>query len=102
MEHGGTLGSQKNVCLPGTDVDLPAVSEKDVQDISFGMENGVSGWGFDTSSFFEWLNCFKVDVIFASFIKNADSVRNIRKIMGDKGKKIKIFSKIECREGVKK
>lgn len=44
------LSSMKRVTLPNTDMDLPSVSEKDVQDIIFGMDNDVGGmvwwWAF--------------------------------------------------------
>lgn len=79
--NNGKISSHKGVNLPKTDVDLPALSEKDKADILFGVKN-------------------KVDMIFASFIRTADDVTHIRKVLGEEGKDIQIIVKIESQQGV--
>jgi len=75
------LGETKGINLPGTSVTLPAITEKDKSDLIFGVQQGV-------------------DLIAASFVRKADDVRDIRKVLGLPGRNIMIFSKIESEEGV--
>ena len=77
VENGGSLGSRKGVNLPDAVVDLPALSEKDIKDIKFGVEQDV-------------------DIIYASFIRKAADLAHIREVLGEKGKHIKVVSKVNA------
>ena len=78
---GGTLGSRKHVNLPGVRVNLPAITAKDREDITFGMENDV-------------------DFIALSFVRSPDDVKELKQFLGSKRQSIKIVAKIEDQEGV--
>lgn len=79
---GGELSNRKGVNLPGIAVDLPALTEKDYDDLQFAIKH-------------------RVDFIAASFIRTASDVLDIKKVLedGDSGH-IKIIAKIESKQGV--
>ena len=78
---GGTLGSRKHVNLPGVRVNLPAITAKDREDVTFGMENDV-------------------DFIALSFVRSPDDVKELQEFLGSKRQTTKIVAKIEDQEGV--
>lgn len=78
----GKLGSRKTVNVPGLKLNLPALSEKDISDITNGIKAGF-------------------DYIAASFVRRADDVNQIRKLLNDNGgERVGIISKIESQEGI--
>lgn len=81
VENTAELGTYKGVNLPGVKVDLPALTKRDEADLLFGVDQ-------------------QVDFIAASFIRKASDIRGIRELLGEKGKLIKIISKIENQEGL--
>merc|ERR1712130_1091077 len=83
IKNDAIISSRKGVNLPNIEVDLPPLSDKDKEDIKFGLTQGI-------------------DMIFASFMRKASDIQIIRKFMGKKGKLVKIIAKIENHEGVQK
>lgn len=79
--HGGMLKSQRHVNLPGIRVNLPSITEKDKNDVLFGIEQ-------------------EVDFIALSFVREAQDVLLLKELLGNKVNKIKIVSKIEDQQGV--
>jgi len=79
--NGGVLKSQKGVNVPSALIDLPAVTEKDIEDIRFGISQGI-------------------DFIAASFIRKASDVLDVRRIVEEMNADVHIIAKIESQEGV--
>lgn len=76
------IGERKNMNLPGCEVKLPTITEKDKIDlVEFGVKNGV-------------------DSIALSFTRTAKDIEDCRDLLGPKGAHIKIIAKIENQEGL--
>lgn len=82
IENGGIIRSGKGINIPNTSLDLPAVTDKDIEDIRFGCRNGI-------------------DIIAASFVRSTDHVLSIKKLLAEeKQSDILVMAKIENSEGV--
>ena len=80
--HGNMLGSRKTVNLPGTAVRLPALKQKDIEDLKTACEHGY-------------------DYVAMSFTRNKDDIDQVRKVLDENGgKDIQIITKIENVEGL--
>jgi len=80
--HGGTISSNKGINLPKTHLEMPYLSDRDKEDLLFGIENDV-------------------DFVAASFVRSKEDVINLRKYLDfNGGHDINIISKIESSEGV--
>lgn len=80
--NGGPVSNHKGVNVPNVSLSLPFISEKDRDDIVFGLKTGF-------------------DFIAASFTRNADDIMQIRKIMEEENNtSVQIIAKIENKEGV--
>lgn len=81
--NGGELGERKGVNVPNVAVRLPAITEKDKDDIRFGVEQGI-------------------DFIAASFVRNAECVLEIKAYLKELGAPyVPIIAKVENAEGIK-
>ncbi len=79
---GGDLGSNKGFTVPGADYDVPGVTEKDKADLRFGLEHGV-------------------DWVASSFVRSADDIVPLRRVMREVGSRVPVIAKIERPEAVK-
>jgi pyruvate kinase len=73
---GGPLGSRRHINLPGIHVNLPALTQKDREDIEIGIENGI-------------------DFFALSFVRSADDLDILRRFISERGSKAHVIAKIE-------
>ena len=82
VKNDGLIGERKGVNMPNVNISLPAITERDKQDILFGLTENI-------------------DYIAASFIRDGESVEGIRTLCRENGgEHVTIFPKIECALGV--
>jgi len=77
----GMVSNNKGINLPGVAVSVPALSEKDIADLRWGLKAGA-------------------DFIALSFVRNAADIKDVHKIMDEEGKRIPVIAKIEKPQAV--
>ncbi|MBI2657971.1 pyruvate kinase [Candidatus Woesearchaeota archaeon] len=77
----GKLGKRKSVNLPGIRTGLPSITEKDVQDIKLGVENGA-------------------DYIAQSFVRKREDIKQMKELLKSLGSNAMVIAKIEDQEGI--
>jgi len=82
--HGVSISSNKGVNLPDTDVKMPALTEKDLRDLDFILQQPMVNW------------------IALSFVQRESDIRDLREIIESKGHRAKIIAKIEKPNAVKR
>ncbi|WP_334427134.1 MULTISPECIES: pyruvate kinase [unclassified Levilactobacillus] len=82
VQNDGVLGSRKGVNAPGVSINLPGITEKDSDDIRFGLDH-------------------EINFIAASFVRKPQDVMDIRELLEEKHMEhVQIFPKIESQEGI--
>lgn len=79
--EGGELSSHKGINLPGANISEPSLTEKDRADLTFGLEH-------------------QVDFIALSFVRSADDIRELKKIIRENGQEIPVIAKLEKPEAI--
>ena len=81
VKNDGTIKTKKGVNVPGVHLSMPYMSNRDRNDILFGIEQGF-------------------DLISASFVRNAQDIMEIRHLLDEHNSNIRIIAKIENQEGI--
>ena len=74
--NGGLLGEHKGINLPGAAIRIPALTEKDIQDLKFGLEHGV-------------------DAVAVSFVRSAEDVRAAKRLIASRKMDVPVIAKLE-------
>jgi pyruvate kinase len=80
--YGGLVKPRKGINLPDSEVSAPSMTEKDIEDLKFGMEHNV-------------------DWIALSFARKADDIRFIKNLIAEAGKNTRVVAKIETPDGLR-
>jgi pyruvate kinase len=81
VTEGGTVSNSKGLSLPGVDVSVPAMSDKDAEDLEFALRLGV-------------------DFIALSFVRHAEDVKLVHRVMDEVGIRVPVIAKLEKPEAV--
>ena len=81
VTEGGPVSNNKGVSLPGMDISVPALSEKDITDLRFALQLGV-------------------DMIALSFVRSPADVDLVHAIMDEEGRRVPVIAKLEKPEAV--
>ncbi|MDY3127648.1 MAG: pyruvate kinase [Corynebacterium sp.] len=81
VTEGGPVSNNKGVSLPGMDVSVPALSEKDIADLRFALKLGV-------------------DFIALSFVRSAADIELVHAVMDEEGRRVPVIAKLEKPEAV--
>ncbi|MEU6734271.1 pyruvate kinase [Streptomyces physcomitrii] len=79
--EGGVISDHKGINLPGAAVNVPALSEKDIEDLRFALRMGC-------------------DLVALSFVRDADDVKDVHKIMDEEGRRVPVIAKVEKPQAV--
>jgi pyruvate kinase len=79
--EGGVISDHKGINLPGAAVNVPALSEKDIDDLRFALNMGV-------------------DMVALSFVRDAKDVRDVHRVMDEEGRRVPVIAKVEKPQAV--
>ncbi|WP_410536384.1 pyruvate kinase [Streptomyces sp. KL2] len=79
--EGGVISDHKGINLPGVAVNVPALSDKDVEDLKFALEMGC-------------------DMVALSFVRDAADVRDVHRVMDEVGRRVPVIAKVEKPQAV--